>query len=330
MSKKALITGITGQDGSYLVELLLKKKYEVHGLVRRTSTFNRGRIEKFLNLKNDKQNKKFILHYGDLVDSGSLTKILSKVKPNEIYHLGAQSHVGTSFEIPEYTLEATGYGTLKLLEAIRNLKIYPKIYQAGSSEMYGNFSANKLNENSSFHPRSPYAAAKVYAHWIAVNYREAYNMFISNGILFNHESPNRGENFVTRKITLGAAMIYLGLRKKLVLGNLEAKRDWGYAKDYVEAMWLMLQQKKPDDFVISTGKSHSVRDFCKIVFGLLNLDYKKFVISDKKYFRPTEVDSLEGDSAKARKLLGWQPKTSLKSLAKIMLKSDIEYVKKLK
>ncbi len=330
MNKKAFITGVTGQDGSYLVELLLNKNYEVHGLVRRTSTFNRGRIEKFLNLKNENRNKKFFLHYGDLIDSGSLTKILSKIKPDEVYHLGAQSHVGTSFEIPEYTLEATGYGTLKLLEAIRNLKIHPKIYQAGSSEMFGNSSSNKLNESSTFQPRSPYAAAKVYAHWIAVNYREAYNMFISNGILFNHESPNRGENFVTRKITLGAAMIHLGLRKKLILGNLESKRDWGYAKDYVEAMWLMLQEKKPDDFVIATGKSYSVKNFCEIVFDLLDLDYKKYVVSDKKYFRPTEVDSLNGDASKARKILGWQAKTSLKKLAKIMLMSDLKYIKQLK
>ncbi len=267
------------------------------------------------------------LHYGDLVDSGSITKVLAKVKPNEIYHLGAQSHVGTSFEIPEYTLEATGYGTLKLLEAIRNLKINPKIYQAGSSEMFGNNGSKILNENSRFYPRSPYAAAKVYAHWIAVNYREAHNMFVSNGILFNHESPLRGENFVTRKITLGAAMIHLGLRKKIILGNLESKRDWGFAKDYVEAMWLMLQQKKPDDFVIATGHSYSVRDFCRIVFELLNLKYEKYVVSNKKYFRPTEVDFLRGDYSKAKKILKWKPKTSIKELAKIMLESDIKLIK---
>ncbi len=328
MKKRALVSGITGQDGSYLVEFLLKKNYEVHGIVRRTSTFNRGRIDKLLNLNNIEKNNKLILHYGDLIDTTSLTKILLKVRPNEVYNLGAQSHVGTSFDIPEYTLQVTGHGTLKLLEAIKNLNLKTKIYQAGSSEMFGGNNSKYLNEKSSFYPRSPYGVAKVCSHWIAVNYREAYNMFIANGILFNHESPRRGENFVTRKITLGAAMIYLGLRKKLYLGNLEAKRDWGYAKDYVEAMWLMLQQKKADDFVIATGKSYSVKYFCKIVFDLIDLDYKKFVFSNKKYLRPTEVDALCGDNSKAKKILGWKPKTDIHQLAKTMLNSDIELLKK--
>ena len=328
MKKRALITGVTGQDGSYLVELLLNKNYEVHGIVRRTSTFNRGRIEKYLNLNNVIKNNNFKLHYGDLIDTSSLSKVLSKVKPHEVYNLGAQSHVGTSFEIPEYTLQVTGQGTLKLLDTIKNLGLKTKIYQAGSSEMFGNSHERFLNEKTPFSPCSPYAAAKTYSHWIAVNYREAYNMFIANGILFNHESPRRGENFVTRKITLGAAMIYLGLRKKLYLGNLEAKRDWGYAKDYVEAMWLMLQHNKADDFVISTGRSFSVRYFCKIVFSLLDLDYKKYVISSKRYFRPTELNNLCGNSAKAKKTLKWKPKTNINQLAKIMLNSDIELLKK--
>ena len=331
MTNKALITGITGQDGSYLTEFLLNKNYEVHGIVRRTSMFNRSRIEKYFDLNNyikGGNKKKFFLHYGDLLDNTSLTNILLKVQPKEIYNLGAQSHVGTSFEIPEYTLEATGYGLLKLLQAIKNIKLKTKIYQAGSSEMFGNIKSKFLNENTAFYPRSPYAASKVYAHWIAINYREAYNMFISNGILFNHESPRRGENFVTRKITLGAASIKLGLQKKLILGNLEAKRDWGYAKDYVEAMWLILQQKKPNDFVIATGKSYSVKYFCKLVFELLDLDYTKYVVSSQKYFRPTEVDNLRGDFSKAKKILNWKPKTSIKEIAKIMIESDLKLLKK--
>jgi len=331
MIKKALITGITGQDGSYLAEFLLSKNYEVHGMVRRASTFNRSRIEKYFDFNNyNKKNIKnrFYLHYGDLIDSSSISNILLKTKPHEIYNLGAQSHVATSFEIPEYTLEATSYGTLKLLQCVKNLKINTKIYQAGSSEMFGNASSGPLNEKSNFYPSSPYAIAKLYSHWISVNYREAYKMFISNGILFNHESPKRGENFVTRKITLGAAAIYLDLQKKLILGNLEAKRDWGYAKDYVEAMWLMLQQKKADDFIIATGKMYSVKYFCKLVFEILDLDYKKYVISDKRYFRPTEVDNLRGNYNKAKKILGWEPKTSIKELAKMMLDSDLQYLKK--
>jgi len=298
MNKVALITGITGQDGSYLADFLLKKNYVVHGVVRRTSSLNRERINQHFNVNNyisKNKSNNFYLHYGDLLDSGSLYKIISKIKPNEIYNLGAQSHVGTSIEIPEYTLQAIGQGTLNLLQILKNLKIKSKFYQAGSSEMFGNSSKKIINEKTRFYPRSPYAAAKVFAHSICVNYREAYDMFISNGILFNHESPRRGENFVTRKITLGAASIKLGLQKKLILGNLKSKRDWGYAKDYVEAMWLMLQQNKPEDFIIATNKSYSVEYFCKLVFDLLDLDYKKYVISNEKYFRPTEVDNLKGN-----------------------------------
>jgi GDPmannose 4,6-dehydratase len=333
MKKIALISGITGQDGSYLADFLLKKNYIVHGIVRRTSSINRERINKHFNVNKYIKNKNlnsFFLHYGDLLDSGSLINIISKIRPDEVYNLAAQSHVGTSFEIPEYTLQATGFGTLNLLQSLKNLKINSKFYQAGSSEMFGNSSKKTINEKTPFNPRSPYAAAKVYAHSICVNYREAYNMFISNGILFNHESPRRGENFVTRKITLGAAAIKLGLQNKLVLGNLSSKRDWGYAKDYVEAMWLMLQQKNPDDFIISTNKSYSVEFFCKIVFDLVDLDYKKYVVSDKKYFRPTEVDYLKGNYSKAKKSFNWSPKTSIQELAKIMIDHDMEYLLKRK
>jgi len=332
MSKKtALISGITGQDGSYLVELLIEKGYEVHGLVRRTSYFNRNRIEKFFDRKNHLKggNKKnFFLHYGDLIDTSSINLIINKIKPNEIYNLGAQSHVAISFEIPEYTSNVNALGTLRLYEAVKNSGLKCKIYQASSSEIFGKVSETPQNEKTPFRPRSPYAISKVYSHWLGVNYRESYGMFISNGILFNHESPRRGENLVTRKITLGATSIKLGIQNKLILGNLNAKRDWGYAKDYVEAMWLMLQQKKSDDFVIATGKSYTVKYFCELVFDILDLDYKKYVISDKKYFRPSEVDSLKGDYRKAKKILGWKPKTSVEELAKIMVDQEMKTLTK--
>tara|TARA_B100001540_G_scaffold210956_1_gene185898 strand:+ start:1574 stop:2596 length:1023 start_codon:yes stop_codon:yes gene_type:complete len=331
--KTALISGITGQDGSYLVELLIEKGYEVHGLVRRTSYFNRNRIEKFFDRKSHLKggNKKnFFLHYGDLIDTSSINLIINKIKPNEIYNLGAQSHVAISFEIPEYTSNVNALGTLRLYEAVKNSGLKCKIYQASSSEIFGKVSETPQNERTPFRPRSPYAISKVYSHWLGINYRESYGMFISNGILFNHESPRRGENFVTRKITLGATSIKLGIQNKLVLGNLNAKRDWGYAKDYVEAMWLMLQQKKADDFVIATGKSHTVKYFCELVFDILDLDYKKYVVSDKKYFRPSEVDSLKGDYKKAKKILGWKPKTSVEELAKIMVDQEMKTLTKYK
>ena len=331
MSKTALITGITGQDGSYLAELLLSKGYEVHGMVRRSSTFNRSRIEKFFDINTYLKgggNGKFFLHYGDLLDSSSIGKILNKISPTEVYNLGAQSHVGISFDVPEYTVETTGVGTLRLLEAIKTNNINCKIYQAGSSEMFGKIKDNPQTERTSFYPCSPYGISKVFSHWIAVNYRESYNMFTSNGILFNHESPRRGENFVTRKITLGAASIKLGLQNELVLGNLEAERDWGYAKDFVEPMWLMLQQKKPDDFIIASGKSYTVKYFCELVFDLLDLDYRKYIKSSSRYYRPSEVDSLKGDYSKAKRILGWEPKTSIQEVAKIMIESDMKLLKK--
>jgi|TARA_B100001964_G_scaffold234441_1_gene293098 GDPmannose 4,6-dehydratase len=331
MTKKALITGITGQDGSYLAEFLLGKGYEVHGVVRRASTSNRERIDHLLNL--DQQNRlshevPFFLHYGDLTDSSAVTRILSRVRPDEIYHLAAQSHVQVSFELPEYTGEVTGLGTLRILEIIRSLKLNPKFYQAGSSEMFGKVKENPQKETTPFYPRSPYGAAKVYAHWIAVNYREAYDLFICNGILFNHESPRRGSNFVTRKITRGVAAIKLGLQEKLFMGNLEAKRDWGYAKDYVETMWLMLQQDKADDYIIATGETHSVREFCELAFSYVGLDYQKYVQTDPKYFRPTEVDFLVGDPSKARERLGWESKTRFVKLVKLMVDADLELFKK--
>ena len=328
--KVALISGITGQDGSYLAELLIEKGYEVHGLVRRASTFNRIRIEKYFDRDNypiGGLEQSFFLHYADLSDSSSIFHALQKIMPDEIYNLGAQSHVGISFDTPEYTADVTGVGTLRLLEAVRSIGLDCRFYQAGSSEMYGLAQENPQSETTPFYPRSPYGAAKVYGHWIAKNYRESYDMFISNGILFNHESPRRGENFVTRKITLGATAISLGLQKELILGNLEAERDWGYAKDFVEGMWLMLQQDEPDDYVLATGKTKSVREFCEIVFNILNLDMDKYVRSDKKFFRPAEVDYLRGDASKARKKLNWQPKTSLQELAEIMIESDLEYHK---
>ena len=328
--KVALITGITGQDGSYLAEFLIEKGYEVHGLVRRASTFNRIRIEKYFDRDNNPgggAGHSFFLHYADLSDASSIFHALQKIMPDEIYNLGAQSHVGISFDTPEYTADVTGIGTLRLLESVRSLGLDCKFYQAGSSEMFGLVQENPQSEVTPFYPRSPYGAAKVYGHWIAKNYRESYNMFISNGILFNHESPRRGENFVTRKITLGATAISLGLQKELILGNLEAKRDWGYAKDFVEGMWLMLQQDEPDDYVLATGETKSVRDFCEIVFDILDLDMEKYVRSDKKFFRPAEVEYLRGDASKARKKLNWEPKTSLNELAQLMVESDLKYHK---
>lgn len=328
--KRALITGVTGQDGSYLVELLMEKGYEVHGIVRRSSSPNRMRVDKYsdpkaLGMGIDAVPLK--LHYGDLMDPAGVARLVREIQPEEIYNLGAQSHVKVSFEIPYYTAQSTGLGTLALLEGIRESGIKPKIYQAGSSEMFGKVLEIPQKETTPFYPRSPYGAAKVFAHWIAVNYREAYDMFVCNGILFNHESPRRGENFVTRKITLGAAAIKLGLEKNLHLGNLDAKRDWGYAKDYVESMWLMLQRDKPDDYVIATGETHSVREFCELAFGRLELDYKKYVAVDPKYFRPTEVDILIGDASHAREKLGWKPKTSFFDLVNMMVDADMTYLK---
>ena len=324
--KKAFITGITGQDGSYLAELLLNKGYEVHGLIRRASTFNTDRIDHLYRDFHD-PNAKLFLHYGDLNVSGQLMDLLHSIAPDEIYHLGAQSHVRVSFDMPEYTADITGLGTLRILEAIRKTGIQTKFYQASSSEMFG-AAPPPQSEKTIFQPRSPYAAAKVYAYYIALNYRDAYGIFATNGILFNHESPRRGETFVTRKVTRAATQIKLGLKDKLYLGNLEAKRDWGFAGDYVEAMWLMLQQDKPDDFVVATGETYSVREFVKRVFSKLNLDYNKHVVVDKQYFRPTEVDVLLGDSTKAKKILGWQPKVSFDKLVDMMIAADLELAKK--
>lgn len=324
-TKKALISGITGQDGSYLVELLVKKGYDVYGLIRRSSSFNTGRIDHLYQDPHEKD-LKLKLVFGDLNDASSLNRIVKTIKPDEIYNLGAQSHVKVSFEIPEYTAEVTAVGTTRLLEAIRDSGITTKFYQASSSEMFGKVLETPQNENTPFYPRSPYGAAKVYAYWMTVNYREAYDMFACNGILFNHESPRRGETFVTRKITMALARIKYGVQKELFLGNLDAKRDWGFAGDYVEAMWLMLQQEKPEDFVIATGETHSVREFLDEAFGYAGLDWKKYVKIDKRYFRPTEVDLLLGDSSRARKKLGWKPKVNFKHLVKMMVDADMDLV----
>ncbi len=321
--KKAFITGITGQDGSYLAELLLEKGYEVHGLIRRSSTFNTDRIEHIYRDSHESGAKLF-LHYGDLSDASNLNRILRKMKPDEIYHLGAQSHVRVSFDMPEYTADVTGNGTLRLLDAIIETGIQTKFYQASSSEMYGLVQEVPQSEKTPFYPRSPYACAKVYGYWITVNYREAYNLHASNGILFNHESPRRGETFVTRKITRAVAKILAGKQKNLFLGNLDAKRDWGYAKDYVEAMWMMLQQPKGDDYVIATGETHSVKEFVDECFGLVGLKQEDFVRLDERYLRPTEVDLLIGDPAKAKKQLNWKPRVTFKELVKIMLVADLE------
>src|SRR5664280_168644 len=324
--KKAFLTGITGQDGSYLAEFLLNKGYVVHGLIRRSSSFNTERIDHLYRDFHDTDTRLF-LHYGDLSVSGQLMDLLHSIQPDEIYHLGAQSHVRVSFDMPEYTGDVTGLGTLRILEAIRKTGIKTKFYQASSSEMFGAASPPQ-SENTIFQPRSPYAAAKVYAYYIVQNYRDAYGLFATNGILFNHESPRRGETFVTRKITRAATQIKLGLKNKLFLGNLEAKRDWGFAGDFVEAMWLMLQQDKPDDFVIATGETHSVREFTEKVFSRLDLDYNKYVSVDPRYFRPTEVDVLLGDASKAKKALGWKPKVTFDALIDMMIATDMELAKK--
>ena len=321
--KKALITGITGQDGSYLAELLLAKGYEVHGIVRRASTFNTGRIE---HLYQDPHinDVRLFLHYGDIADSTNLIKLLYRVQPDEVYHLAAQSHVRVSFDIPEYTGDVTALGTIRILEAIREAGLKSKFYQASSSEMYGKVQEIPQRETTPFYPRSPYAAAKVYAYWATVNYRESYGMFACNGILFNHESPRRGETFVTRKVTRAVARIQAGLDDRVYLGNLEAKRDWGYAKEYVAAMWLMLQQDQPGDYVIATGEAHSVLELVKQAFDYVALDWTKYVRQDPRYFRPSEVDLLIGDPSKARKFLGWEPRTTFRELVELMVDADIE------
>ena len=326
--KKALITGITGQDGSYLAELLLAKGYEVHGIIRGCSTFNTQRIDHLYTDPHINGTKMF-LHYGDLADGVMLMKLIYQLQPDEIYHLGAQSHVRVSFDVPEYTGDVTGLGTLRLLEAIREVGLEGKcrFYQASSSEMFGLVQEVPQTEKTPFYPRSPYGCAKVYAYWLTVNYRESYGMHATNGILFNHESPRRGETFVTRKITRAATRIKLGLQDKLYLGNLDAQRDWGYAKEYVEAMWLMLQQDEGDDYVMATNKTHSVKDFVIETFNNLDLDWEKYVDYDKRYERPTEVELLIGDPAKAKKQLGWEPKVKFKELVKIMVDSDLVLAK---
>lgn len=324
--KRALITGITGQDGSYLSEFLLTQGYEVHGIIRRTSTFNTDRIDHIYEDPH-KQGVRLFLHYGDLTDGTTLRRILEEVKPTEIYNLGSQSHVRVSFDSPEYTVDSVGMGTLRLLEAIRDYQhrtgIEVRFYQAGSSEMYGLVQEVPQKESTPFYPRSPYACAKVYAHWQTVNYRESYDLFACNGILFNHESPRRGETFVTRKITRAVARIVAGKQKKLYMGNLDAKRDWGYAKDYVKAMWLMLQQDKPDDYVIATGETHSVKEFLDLAFGYVNLDWQNYVEFDDRYLRPAEVELLIGDPTKAQQKLGWKPSVTFKELVALMVEADL-------
>src|SRR4051812_42280528 len=320
--KRALITGITGQDGSYLAELLLGKGYEVHGLIRRASTFNTSRIDHLYQDPHDPKAKLF-LHYGDLSDGARLVTLLHDIDPDEVYNLGAQSHVRVSFDEPEHTGDTTGIGAMRLLEAVRLAGVKCRYYQASSSEMFG-ATPPPQNEKTPFSPRSPYGAAKVYAYWMGVNYREAYGLHVCNGILFNHESPRRGETFVTRKITRAATRIKLGLQEKLFLGNLEAKRDWGFAGDYVEAMWLMTQAENSDDFVVATGETHSVREFVELSFGWLDLDYRKYVEHDPRYDRPAEVDLLLGDASKARKILGWGPKVGFRDLVKMMIEADMK------
>src|SRR5215212_2359969 len=323
--KKALVTGITGQDGSYLTELLLDKGYEVHGIIRRASTFNTSRID---HLYTDPHinGVRLFLHYGDIADSTNLIKLLYRIQPEEIYHLAAQSHVRVSFDIPEYTGDVTGLSTIRILEAIRETGLKAKFYQASSSEMFGKVREVPQTETTPFHPRSPYGAAKVYAFWATVNYRESYGMFACNGILFNHESPRRGETFVSRKISRAVARIKAGQQKKLYLGNLDAKRDWGYAREYVEAMWLMLQQEKPDDYVIATGETNSVRDFLTQAFSHVDLDWRDHVEMDSKYLRPAEVELLIGDAAKAKHDFGWEPKTRFKELVRLMVDADVSMV----
>lgn len=342
MPKKALITGITGQDGSYLAELLLEKGYEVHGVIRRSSSFNTGRIDHIFN-DPKYSGSTFFLHHGDITDTSNINRLLEKIVPDEIYNLAAQSHVKVSFEVPEYTAEVDAIGTLRFLDAIREVGIKTKFYQASTSELYGKVQSIPQDEKTPFYPRSPYGVAKLYGYWIIVNYREAYNIFACNGILFNHESPRRGETFVTRKITMAAARIKLGLQQKLLLGNLNAKRDWGYAPEYVEGMWRMLQLDAPEDFVLATGETHAVREFVDAAFGELDMSLKwegegeqekgllngKVVVEvDPKYYRPTEVDILIGNPAKAKTKLGWEAKTKFADLARLMAKADFELVKK--
>jgi GDPmannose 4,6-dehydratase len=327
--KSALITGITGQDGSYLAEFLLgKPDYEVHGLVRRSSSLNRQRIDHLFSAESSYRDR-FHLHYADLADASSLSMIMEAIRPDEVFNLGAQSHVRVSFDQPLYTADVVGLGTLRILEATRHLgKSKPvRFYQASSSEMYGSAPPPQGPETP-FHPRSPYACAKLYGHWQTINYREAYGMYACSGILFNHESPRRGEAFVTRKVTLGAARIKEGLQKKLVMGNLDSKRDWGFAGDYVRAMWMMLQQDKPDDYVVATGETHSIHELLEVAFGLVDLDYKEFVEFDQRYTRPSEVDVLLGDASKAKKELGWQPEVSFKGLIKMMVEHDLELARR--
>ncbi|KPQ35127.1 MAG: GDP-mannose 4,6-dehydratase [Phormidesmis priestleyi Ana] len=328
-TKRALITGITGQDGSYLAELLLEKGYEVHGIIRRTSTFNTDRID-HIYVDPHAEDAKLFLHYGDLNDGTMLRRILEQVQPREVYNLGAQSHVRVSFDSPEYTVDTVAMGALRLLEAIRDYQQRTsqevRFYQAGSSEMFGKVQHELQSEKTPFYPRSPYSCAKVYAHWQTINYRESYDMFATNGILFNHESPRRGETFVTRKITRALARIIAGQQKKLYLGNLDAKRDWGYAKDYVKAMWLMLQHHEPDDFVVATGETYSIREFLTVAFEYAGLDWNDYVAFDERYLRPAEVDVLIGDSSKAKRVLGWQPEVSFEGLVKLMVDSDLEAI----
>ena len=340
--KKALITGVTGQDGSYLAELLLEKEYEVHGIVRRSSSFNTGRIDHIIN--NEKYKNQFFFHHGDVTDASNLNRLLEKIEPNKIYNLAAQSHVKVSFEIPDYTAQVDALGTLRFLDAIRKIDIKTKFYQASASELYGRVQEIPQTEKTAFYPRSPYGVAKLYAYWIIINYREAYNIFACNGILFNHESPRRGETFVTRKITLAACRIKEGLQNKLYLGNLNAKRDWGYAPEYCEGMWLMLQQKEPKDYVLATGENHTIRKFIELTFKELDIEInwegtgqeekgidtktgKTIIEVDKKYYRPTEVDLLLGDATKAGKELGWKPKIKLNDLIKIMVRSDLKKIR---
>ena len=323
MTKRALITGITGQDGSFLTELLLEKGYEVYGVIRRSSSFNTDRIDHLYRDPHEPETRLKLI-YGDLNDSSSLNSILRKTQPDEIYNLGAQSHVRVSFDVPEYTAEVTGVGTVRLLETIREIGTKPKFYQASSSELYGNVAETPQNERTPFYPRSPYGCAKAYAHYITVNYRESYGLFACNGILFNHESERRGETFVSRKITRAATRIKLGLQEKLYLGNLDARRDWGYAKDYVEAMWLMMQADEADDYVIATGETRSVRDFLDAAFALVDLDWKQYVDVDPRYYRPAEVDTLLGDAGKARRKLGWAPKVTFPEMLRIMVEHDMQ------
>jgi len=326
VSKKALITGITGQDGSYLAELLLGKGYEVHGLIRRASTFNTARLD-HIYADPHQLGSRLKLHYGDLSDASALARLIGKVQPEEIYNLAAQSHVRVSFDVPEYTTDITATGAVRILEAIRETGLKPRFYQASSSEMYGKVREVPQTEETPFYPRSPYGCSKVFAYWITVNFREAYGLHASNGILFNHESPRRGETFVTRKITRAVAQIRAGLQQKLYLGNLDAKRDWGYAKEFVEAMWLMVQQDEPGDYVVATNETHTVREFLEAAFGHVGLKWDKYVEIDPKYYRPTEVDILVGDYSKAKRILGWEPKIKFTDLVKLMVDADVQLLK---